>query len=100
MMSQDRIIDITRKFREHHDMRTTVALEPDVARRLRQLSRLEQLSFKEVINATLRRGLDQMLAKPKPKPFHTVAEDMGVLPHLNYDNIGDLLERAEKSSRT
>ncbi len=80
-------------------MRTTVTLEPDVARRLRQVSRMEKLSFKETLNATLRRGLDQMLAKPKGKAFHTVAEDMGVLPHLNYDNIGDLLELAEKAPR-
>jgi hypothetical protein len=79
-------------------MRTTVTLEPDVARRLREVCRAEKLSFKEALNATLRRGLDQRLAKPKSKPFHTVAEDMGLLPHLNYDNIGDLLELAERSS--
>jgi hypothetical protein len=80
-------------------MRTTVTLEPDVARRLRALSRVEKLSFKEALNATLRRGLDQTLAKAKSKAFHTVAEDMGVLPHLNYDNIGDLLELAERVAR-
>jgi hypothetical protein len=78
-------------------MRTTVTLEPDVARRLREVVRQEKLSFKQALNATLRRGLDQTLAKPKSKPFHTAAEDMGVLPHLNYDNIGDLLELAERT---
>jgi hypothetical protein len=81
-------------------MRTTVTLEPDVARRLRELSRVQKLSFKEAINSVLRRGLDQMSAKPKAKPFHTAPENMGVLPHLNYDNIGDLLELAERTSRT
>ncbi|HOA63001.1 MAG: antitoxin [Verrucomicrobia bacterium] len=80
-------------------MRTTVTLEPDVARRLQEVSRARKLSFKEALNTTLRRGLDQMLAKPKAKPFHTVPEDMGVLPHLNYDNIGDLLELAENASK-
>lgn len=80
-------------------MRTTVTLEPDVARRLRERGRVEKLSFKEVLNATLRRGLDQALAKPKSKAFRTVAEDMGVLPHLNYDNIGDLLQLAERVTR-
>jgi hypothetical protein len=78
-------------------MRTTVTLEPDVARRLREVVRQEKLSFKQALNVTLRRGLDQTLVKPKSKPFHTVAEDMGVLPHLNYDNIGDLLELAERT---
>lgn len=77
-------------------MRTTVTLDPDVARRLRELGRKRNLSFKEALNATLRRGLDQMLAKPKGRAFRTVSEDMGVLPHLNYDNIGDLLELSER----
>lgn len=80
-------------------MRTTVTLEPDVARRLREVGRMEKMSFKEALNTTLRRGLDQMSVKPKAKPFQTVLEDMGMLPHLNYDNIGDLLELAEKASR-
>ena len=79
-------------------MRTTLTLEPDVVRRLREVSRRERLSFKDAVNTTLRRGLDQRLAKPKAGRFHTVAEDMGVLAHLNYDNIGDLLEMAEKTS--
>jgi len=80
-------------------MRTTVTLEPDVARRLKEVSRLRKLTFKEALNTSLRRGLDQMLAKPKTQPFRTAPEDMGVIPHLNYDNIADLLEIAEKASR-
>lgn len=79
-------------------MRTTVTLEPDVARRLQALSRTQKWTFKETLNFALRRGLDQISAKQKGKPFQTVSEDMGVLPHLNYDNIGDLLEVAEKAS--
>lgn len=80
-------------------MRTTVTLEPDVVCRLREVERKEKMSFKEALNTTLRRGLDQMLAKPKIKAFRTVPEDMGILAHLNYDNIGDLLELAEKPPR-
>jgi len=80
-------------------MRTTVTLAPDVARRLRELRRTRNLTFKEALNTSLRRGLDQMLVRPKTRPFRTVPEDMGVFPHLSYDNIGDLLEMAEKASR-
>jgi len=72
-------------------------LEPDVARRLREVGRAEKMNFKEALNATLRRGLDQMSIKPKARPFRTAPEDMGVLSHLNYDNIGDLLELAERA---
>jgi hypothetical protein len=78
-------------------MRTTVTLEPDVVRRLRAVGRDRRLSFKETVNAALRSGLDQMLAKPKAGIFRTEAEDMGVYPHLNYDNIGELLEVLEKA---
>ena len=80
-------------------MRTTVTLEPDVARRLREVSRIEKLSFKVAINTTLRSGLDQRSIKPKSKPFRTAPEDMGILPHVNYDNVGELLELVEKAAR-
>ena len=99
MMPAGRIIDSTFVMSYCGRVRTTVTLEPDVARRLREVERKEKMTFKEALNATLRRGLDQMLSKPAAKPFHTASEDMGVLPHLNYDNIGDLLELAERSAR-
>ena len=38
-------------------MRTTLTLDPDVAARLRELSRERGISFKEAVNSTLRRGL-------------------------------------------
>lgn len=38
-------------------LRTTVTLDPDVAARLRELARERQVSFKEALNSTLRKGL-------------------------------------------
>jgi hypothetical protein len=38
-------------------MRTTLTLDPDVAAKLRELSRERGISFKEAVNSTLRRGL-------------------------------------------
>jgi hypothetical protein len=80
-------------------MRTTVTLEPDVSRRLREVSRRHKSTFKHTLNETLRLGLEQVLARPKAKPFRTKPSDMGLVTHLNYDNIGDLLEIAEKAAR-
>ncbi|MBU6401612.1 MAG: hypothetical protein KGS61_14950 [Verrucomicrobia bacterium] len=80
-------------------MRTTVTLEPDVARRLREASRRHKSTFKHTLNETLRRGLDQMLARPQAKAFRTEPENLGVLEHLDYDNIGELLEAAERTAR-
>jgi hypothetical protein len=44
---------------EHHDafMRTTLTLDPDVARLLEEEAHRRRKSFKEVVNDALRRGL-------------------------------------------
>ena len=81
-------------------MRTTLTLDEDVVRRVQEVVRLRKTTFKAVINETLRRGLDDMLRQPKARPFRTKAENMGSFAHLNYDNIGDLLELAERTGRS
>jgi hypothetical protein len=43
-------------------VRTTLTLEPDVERLLREAARREQKSFKQVVNEAIRRGL----ASPLP----------------------------------
>jgi hypothetical protein len=40
-------------------VRTTLTLDPDVADRLRALARERRLPFKQVVNAVLRRGLEE-----------------------------------------
>ncbi|MEN8114897.1 MAG: hypothetical protein ABFS21_10985 [Actinomycetota bacterium] len=40
-------------------MRTTVALDPDVAEKLRQLMKERDITFKEAVNSTLRMGLGE-----------------------------------------
>jgi predicted transcriptional regulator len=46
-------------------MRTTLTLDDDLARRLKQLARREGRPFKEVVNEALRRGLAaQEVAEP------------------------------------
>ena len=46
-------------------MRTTLTLEDDLARRLKELARREGRSFKEVVNEALRRGMtSQEVAEP------------------------------------
>jgi hypothetical protein len=84
---------------EHQVMRTTVTLDSDVQRRIRTLMRTEKLTFKEALNRAVRTGVDALIAvKPKRKPFRTVPENMGIYSHLNYDNIGDLLDIADRAN--
>ena len=82
---------------KHHDvlMRTTLTLDPDVAVKAKKGAAKLGTSFKEVINAALRIGLDQILKPAPTRPYRTKARPLGLRPGLTYDNIADLLARAE-----
>jgi hypothetical protein len=47
-------------------MRTTVTLDPDVAAKLKRTAREREISFKEALNTSVRRGLEHGEAKPRP----------------------------------
>src|SRR5258708_6612895 len=76
-------IDSTAMMPDASAMRTTVTIDPDVARRLRIAMRAKNLSFKEALNEAVRRGLDSLVQKSKTKPFRTKSENMGIYAHLN-----------------
>jgi hypothetical protein len=51
-------------------VRTTLTIDDDLAAELTKLAQGGRLSFQEVVNGTLRRGLaTQKLASPKATPF-------------------------------
>ncbi len=64
-------------------MRTTVTLDPDVAAGLRDQMRRRGISFKEVLNESVRAGLAG--AAPS-RPYRTPARDLGLRPNLNLDH--------------
>jgi hypothetical protein len=76
-------------------MRTTLTLDPDVAAKARKGAADLQKSFKEVVNMALRIGLDAVLSPQAAKPYRTKPRALGLREGLSYDNIGDLLTRAE-----
>ena len=60
-------------------MRTTVTLEPDVAEQLRQIMKERNLTFKEAVNSTLRRGLGpEVRARPYRAPSHAMGMKAGI----------------------
>ena len=77
----------------HHDVRTTLTLDADVIAKLRIEARRSGRSFKEIVNAFLRLGLNAPRRVKSRRPFVIKARDLGVRPGLNYDNIGELLEQ-------
>jgi hypothetical protein len=76
-------------------MRTTLTLDPDVAAQAKQGAAQLRKPFKEIINAALRIGLQAVLHPPAPKPYRTQPRPMGLRAGFNYDNIAELLARAE-----
>jgi hypothetical protein len=77
-------------------MRTTITLDDDVEKKLdAEVRQRKGASFKEVVNETLRIGLLTKRELKASAPFKVKARSMGVMPGINYDNIGDLLEYLE-----
>lgn len=76
-------------------MRTTLTLDPDVAAKAKRGASKLRKPFKVVINEALRIGLDQVLAPPTAKPYRTQSRPMGLRQGFNYDNVAELLARAE-----
>lgn len=77
-------------------MRTTLTLDDDVAAKLKAASRKAGLSFREIVNETLRRGLVSRQETAPREPFEIEARDLGELaPGLSLDNVWELVERVE-----
>jgi hypothetical protein len=77
-------------------MRTTVTLDPDVAAKLKQASRDLGVSFKEVLNTSVRRGLGD--AGATPQPYRLPTRNLGVRPGVDLDRalrLAGELEDAE-----
>jgi hypothetical protein len=80
-------------------MRTTLTLDDDVATELERIRRDRDLSLKEVVNETLRKGLERARERPrKREPFRTAVVDLGRCVVGNLDNVAELLAVAEGES--
>jgi len=72
-----------------------LTLDPDVAAKARKGAAKLGKPFKEVINTALRLGLDEILKPAPAKPYRTRPRPLGLRQGLSYDNIAELLARAE-----
>jgi hypothetical protein len=81
---------------KHHDMRTTLTLDDDLAERLKAEVHRTRRPFRAVVNETIRAGLATRRSSRSPQPFRVVARDLGELrPGLSVDNVAELLEQVE-----
>jgi hypothetical protein len=75
-------------------MRTTITLDDDVARRVAQLQKSTEHTFKQVVNDLLRRGLEA--APPVGVETRYRTRTFSAEPYVsNLDNIAEALAVAE-----
>ena len=79
-------------------MRTTLTLDDDVAAKLKTESQHAGRPFREIVNETLRRGLESRRATAQRPAFKVTARDLGNLkPGVSLDNIAERIEHVEGS---
>jgi hypothetical protein len=77
-------------------MPTTLALDDDVAAKLKAESQRAGRPFRDIVNETLRRGLESRRATAQRRAFKVMTRDLGNLKRgLSLDNIAELIEQVE-----
>jgi hypothetical protein len=74
-------------------LRTTVTLEPDVDKALRDLMRERGISFKEALNTALRAGL--MASRQTTTPYRTPSRQLVLRPGIDLDKALTLSSQLE-----
>jgi hypothetical protein len=81
---------------QHQGIRTTLTLDDDVAANLKAESHRTGRPFHEIVNETLRRGLESRRVAARRRNFKATVRDLGNLkPGLSLDNITELIEQVE-----
>jgi len=73
-------------------MRTTLTLDDDVARELKELQHRSRRSFKDTVNAVLRRGLRAGSAPALDPPFVVEPLGGGFAPGVDPGKLNQLLD--------
>ena len=76
-------------------MRTTVTLDRDVERMLRDAMHKSRTSFKKALNGAIRAGLGAGKPGPKAKPFVVHAKPMGLRPGNDGGRLSQLADDLE-----
>lgn len=76
-------------------MRTTVTLDSDVARLLRDAMHRSRRGFKETLNAAVRNGLSRRPEPGKRVPFVVKPKAMGLKPGIDPASLNQLADELE-----
>ena len=76
-------------------MRTTLTIDDDLLRELKQKANDTGLSFKESVNKALRVGLKEMDKPKSSRPYKCKTYSLGYPPRADLDRALDLAEQLE-----
>lgn len=76
-------------------MRTTVTLDADVERLLRDAMRASDATFKETINRAIREGLSPRTTAPPKGTFRVRARPMGLRAGIDGGSLNRLVDELE-----
>jgi len=77
-------------------MRTTIALDDDVATKLQEMAHKRRISFRKIVNEVLRRGLSaQDQPRPARQAFRVDAFDSPFKPGVDPQRLNQLVDELE-----
>jgi hypothetical protein len=76
-------------------MRTTLTLDPDVARLLKEEAHRQRKSFKQVVNEAIRRGLAPVAAGRAPARYRVRPHKTSLRPGIDPGSFNSLVDELE-----
>jgi hypothetical protein len=76
-------------------MRTTVTLEPDLAKKVKLLAHRRGLSFKQALNEVIRRGLAPAARRDEQAKYVVQPHAGGFRPGIDPDKLNQLVDQLE-----
>jgi len=76
-------------------VRTTLTIDDDLVRELREKAHKTGSPFKEIVNRAIRVGLEQIDKPTQLKPFKCKSYSLGYPPRADLDHALDLADRLE-----
>ena len=76
-------------------MRTTLTLDDDLAGILKQKAEELGISYKEIVNQSIRSGLGEATLHKSKKPPKTIPHSLGFKPGIDPDKLNQLADELE-----
>jgi hypothetical protein len=76
-------------------MRTTLTLDPDVARLLEEEAHRQRKPWKQVVNEAIRRGLAPRAGGKRPPPYRVVPHRTTLRPGIDGEALNQLADEVE-----